>query len=327
MGQRSKFAGDMSFLDRLLGRKPVDVAPAGVFPSLPVDAVPASARPATTSGEISFVSIAKPVWSYGLETISGLLPPKSGPAKRIAFAQLATPGLPDLRERLARPEDELGRLARGLPLWLAETMYFSTRYTPIAVIALLDYSRHVLIPQPWSRANIQQIIDTAADGLDYVVSGMLTEDAGGERSLTLSLWDVAKATERKTWSVRWRPETADRELAAFQQHFRLFMEWTEHPSGNGIAYAPSAQPARWIQAHGACVSMFLAEKVSLNRDTIALTPEVIDLVAEQAVTGEAASLAWLTLSNRARRLGLVGSVPAVQLLPTERVKAAGAALA
>lgn len=317
----------MAFLDRLLGRKPADAAPTGVFPSLPADAVPSSASSESAPGEISLVSIAKPVWSYGLEAIPGLLPPKDGPAKRIAFAQLATPGLSDLRERIAGPEDELGRLARGLPLWLAETMYFSPGYTPIAVIALLDHSRHVLIPQPWSRANIQQIIDTATDGLDYVVSGTLTEGPGGERTLTLSLWDVAKSIERKTWSVSWRPETADRELAGFHQHFRVFMEWNDHPPGVGLAYAPPSRPAHWIQTHGACVSMFLAEKVSLDRETLTLSAEVIDLVAEQAVTGESASLAWLTLSNRARRLGLVPSVPAVQLLPTALVKAADTALA
>jgi len=75
------------------------------------------------------------------------------------------------------------------------------------------------------------------------------------------------------------------------------------------------------------VMVVTAERGGAFRETLALTADVIDLVAEQAVTGESASLAWLTLSNRARRLGLVPSVPAVQLLPTALVKAADAALA
>ena len=35
----------------------------------------------------------------------------------------------------AAATDELGRLARGIPLWLAETFYFSAAYAPAAALA------------------------------------------------------------------------------------------------------------------------------------------------------------------------------------------------
>jgi hypothetical protein len=307
----------MGFLDRLTGRSAAP-APTRVFPSLAIDPAPASgAAPVET---VSLVSIAKPVWAYGLETVPGILPPKNAPGRRIAFAQLATTGLSDLRERLDRPEDDLGRFARGLPLWLAETMYFSNNYTPTAVLGSRNESRHVLFPHPWTPANIRQIVDTTEGGLDFVVTGTLGGGDSQYWTINLHLWDVAKSRERKTWSMSFAPETADRGLVEFHTHFRLFMEWAAHPEGAGLAYSPPSRPSPWIRTLDISASAFLAEKNALDPAQIALPPSLIDVVAENAVTSESASLAWLTLAARARRLGLVTELPAVQLLPTPLVK-------
>lgn len=307
----------MGFLDRLTGRSAAP-APAGVFPSLAVD--PAAAAGSAPVEVVSLVSIAKPVWAYGLETVPGVLPLKTQAGRRIAFAQLATTGLTDLRARLDAPEDDLGRFARGLPLWLAETMYFSSNYTPIAVLGSRDQSRHVLFPHPWTPANIRQIVDTTEGGLDFVVTGTLAGGDGNYWTLTVHLWDVAKARERKAWTLNFAPQTADRELVEFHTHFRLFMEWTALPGSAGPAYSPPSRPSPWIRTLGISASAFLAEKSALDPAQIALPSSLIDLVAENAVTSETASLAWLTLAARARRLGLMTDIPAVQLLPTPLVK-------
>jgi hypothetical protein len=307
----------MGFLDRFTGRNAVP-APTGVFPDLAVDPVPASdVAPVEV---VSLVSIAKPVWSYGLEAVPGILPPKDAPGRRIAFAQLATPGLSDLRERLDRPEDDLGRFARGLPLWLAETMYFSKNYTPIAVLGSRDQARHVLFPHPWTPANIRQIVDTTQGGLDFVVTGTLTGGDRNYRTITLHLWDVAKSRERKTWSLNFTPETADSALQEFHTQFRLFMEWNAHPEGTGLAYSPPSHPSSWVLTLGVSASAFLAENNALDPAQITLPPSLLELVAENAASGEPASLAWLTLAARARRLGLVADLPAAQLATSPLVK-------
>src|SRR5690606_1197822 len=73
--------------------------------------------PAAEAPKISLISISKPIWFYGLESLAAqLLPPKDGKLRRIAFAQLALPGYPNLGEAMKKPEDELGRLCRALPL-------------------------------------------------------------------------------------------------------------------------------------------------------------------------------------------------------------------
>src|SRR5690606_5318827 len=106
---------------------------------------------------INLVSISKPIWSYGIEelpgllpanvgshsmpvgcygiaALAGLLPAKKGTLKRIAVARPAHRGLQDAEPLARNPEDDLGRLVRGLPLWLAETLYFSKQYASIAAV-------------------------------------------------------------------------------------------------------------------------------------------------------------------------------------------------
>ena len=76
---------------------------------------------------VSMVSISKPIWFYGLEALAdSILPPKREGLRRVAFAQLARLGPADP----GQPEDELSHLTRSLPLWLAETFYFSPQYSP-----------------------------------------------------------------------------------------------------------------------------------------------------------------------------------------------------
>ena len=85
--------------------------------------------------KVSMVSISKPIWFYGLEEIAPhLLPRKSGKLRRVAFAQCALPGLEHGAEIATRAEDDLGRLSRGLPLWLAETFTLSAGYDAIAAL-------------------------------------------------------------------------------------------------------------------------------------------------------------------------------------------------
>lgn len=309
----------MGFLDRFTGRNAAPV-PAGVFPSLSIDSAPTATDSNAPVEVVSLVSIAKPVWAYGLESVSGILPPKTAPGRRIAFAQLATTGLPNLRERLDRPEDDLGRFSRGLPLWLAETMYFSANCTPMTVLGSRNQSRHVLFPHAWTHANIRQIVDTSEDGLDFVVTGTIAGGAGDYWTVSIQLWDVARSCERKTWSLGFSPDAADRALTEFHTHFRLFMEWVAYPAGSGLIYTPPSRPAPWIRTLGISASVFLAEKNALDPAQAVLSPALIDLVAENAVTSESASLAWLSLAAGARRLGLVDDVPSVQLLPTPLVK-------
>lgn len=267
--------------------------------------------PGPDAPKVALVSISKPIWFYGLEPMAAqLLPPKEGRLRRIAFAQLALPGYPDIAAAVKRPEDELGRLARALPLWLAEAFYFSPSYAPIAAIAVMNPAdgapaHPMIFGAEWTTENLRQLVDTSDDGLDFIVTGALRANAGDYEAL-LRVWEVKTFRERKTFQARWTPLTADAALAKLHAEVRGFMEWS--PASAAFAYTPSAQPRAWLDTLGASLGLFLVEKNILPPE--ALTPAAGELAhaAQHATDGEAASFAFLTTRARLAKLGGAAAV-------------------
>ena len=275
--------------------------------------------------KVNLVSISKPIWFYGLEALAGqILPAKGSGLRRVAFTQLALPGAGDVAALQRRAEDELGRLSRTLPLWLAETFYFSPHYLPIAAVALMNQRHYSLFGPEWTMENLRQFIDTTEGGLDYVFTGAVHQ-TGGDYELLLRVWEVKKMRERKLFTLRWNPASADADLAQLHEQIRMFMEWS--PENSGITYTPPARPTVWLDTLGASLSLFLNGKGLLPKEQVVLPAALVDVVAEQAATSEAASLAWLNLKHTATRLGLVHNLAEVQVRPTAVVKQAQQVLA
>ncbi len=275
---------------------------------------------AAEAPQINFVSISKPIWFYGLEPLAAeILPAKGAAPRRVAFTQLALLGVQDLGEVMKQPETEAGRLTRALPLWLAETCYFSPHYLPIAVIGVMNQRHYALLGAEWATSNLRQLAETTEGGLDYIFTGALRQTAA-DYELVLRVWEVKKLRERKTLTVRWSPATAETELTQLHEQIRTFMEWS--PEKSGVPYAPPARPTAWLGLLGSSLSLFLGDRGLLPKEQLVLPAAVIDAAADQAMTTEAASLGWLTLSSAARRHGLVGSLAAVQVRSTAVVSQA-----
>lgn len=266
-----------------------------------------AAPAAVEATQVNLVSISKPIWFYGLEPLAEqILPPKGARVRRIAFAQLALPGVPDAMEAAKRPEDELGRLTRALPLWFAETFYFSPHYAPIAAVGLLG-SHYALFGAEWTKENLRQLIATTKEGLDYIFTGALSRK-DDTTEVILRVWEVKKLRERKQFTARWTAATADAELANLHEQVRLFMEWSAEKTP--LPYAAPASPQIWLETLGASLSLFLAEKNLLPKEQLAPTEAVLARAAAAAATGETASLGFLTLRNRAERLSLASRLEA-----------------
>jgi hypothetical protein len=120
---------------------------------------------------------------------------------------------------------------------------------------------------------------------------------------------VKKFRERRQFLARWTPATIDAELKKLHEQIRLFMEWT--PEKSGVPYAAPVSPGTWLNTLGASVSLFLAEKNLLEKEHLVSVDDAVAKAAAAAPTGEAASLAFLTLRNRAERLGLAARLEAV----------------
>ena len=228
--------------------------------------------------------------------------------RRIAFAQLALPGRfanPFAIDAAPKPDDELSRLARALPLWFAETFYFSPSYSPVAAVALMTppqgESRLVDFGAEWSLENLRQLVETTEGGLDYIVSGALRAVAG-DYEVLLRVWEVKSFRERKTFSARWTPLTTDTALTQIHAQLRAFMEWS--PASAAFAYTIPTQPRAWLETLDASLGLFLVEKKVLLATQLAFVEPDAAAVAARATDGEAASLAYLTLRARAAKLGL-----------------------
>ena len=283
----------------------------------------AAALPAIA--KVDLISISKPIWFYGLEPLAEkILPPKAARARRIAFAQLALPGAyPDVLAAQARPEDELGRPSRALPLWFAETFYFSPHYAPIAAVAVFQRpggapNEPFIFGAEWTTENLRQLVESpSGDGLDYIFTGALRQQSG-DYEILLRVWEVKKFRERKQFLARWNPATADAELAKLHEQVRLFMEWL--PEKSGLPYTAPSSPRVWLDTLGASLGLFLAEKTLLPKEILPPLAATFNDLAPHAMSTASASLAWLTTLHRAKALGLAPDpVPAAVVLSPDPV--------
>lgn len=257
---------------------------------------------------IHLVSISRPIWSYGLEGLTNLLPPKEGKKRRVAFAQLAQPDAQDWLQKMGQPEDDLARISRGLPLWLAESLYFCPHYAPVAAIAMSGKEHYGIFASEWTVDNIRQLVDTSDGGLDYVFTGSLRQ-RNGDYNLTLRLWEIKKFRERKTFQLQWTPATANGELMQLINAIHMFMEFAPYPAGSGLTYAPPPNPFAWCDTLGSSLTFFLAEKGVLPKEQIPTPAQTLARIAARAASSEPASLAWLALRDRAPKIGVTNAIP------------------
>jgi hypothetical protein len=266
--------------------------------------------------EVALVSVSRPIWSYGLESVPEALPKKEGKMRRIAFAQLSVPGAysdPEAATKL--PEDDLGRLSRALPLWFAETFYFSPLYSPIAALGCLHEGakRHrAIFAADWTVDNLKKLVETATSGLDYIFTGSLRREGAGY-ILVMRVWEVKKMRERKQFTITWTAATADAELTKLHEFIRAFMEWAPYPESPVIAYAAPSTPSVWLDTLACLFGLFLVEKNLESKEQLGPVAPVFDALAPHAFSPPASSLAWLSLRLKAAALGLEPTLSEVLL--------------
>jgi hypothetical protein len=113
---------------------------------------------------------------------------------------------------------------------------------------------------------------------------------------------VRKFRERKVFTARWAPATADEELGKLREAICQFMEWRTYPVGTGIAYAVPARARAWVDVIGASFNLFLVEKGFMPKDSLGSLEPAEKALARAARESVAASLACLSLRQRARAL-------------------------
>lgn len=267
--------------------------------------------------KINLVSISKPIWSYGLEAQhASLLPRPEGKLRRVAFAQLSMPGVPDVMELATKIEDDNGRLSRAFALWMAETFSYSAGYEAVAALGMMNQEHYALFPTEWTAENLRQLNETSSSkGLDYIVAGWMRIH-NDDYELGVRIWEVKKFRELKSFSVRFAPSTANEELLKIHTQLRTYMEWSALPAGNGISYEPPADPVAYLQALGASISLFLGGKALLPASHVRLETAPFVSAVRANPADIRANLALITGLQRLKELGGTADDEALNLART-----------
>jgi tetratricopeptide (TPR) repeat protein len=144
----------------------------------PPAALPANAR-------IGLYRLDRPIWCAGLEDPAWLLPNKQAASKHVLYFALAVDGQPNLPPGR---EDELGRLTRSLPLFLAEQTWLSTPHRGAAVLPMAEQGGWAIMGRPWPEEQLVQQVPEAERKDALLVTGVLRVD-GEQRRIDLWVFD------------------------------------------------------------------------------------------------------------------------------------------
>jgi tetratricopeptide (TPR) repeat protein len=150
--------------------------------------------PALPQGETKVVlyRIDRPLWFASLGDPEWLLPAKPAGSRRVLCAALAVQS-PAALPAMQR-EDELGRLSRAVPLFLAEQFWLLSPVRGGAAIPVAEQGGWVVSGVPWAEERLVALLSDAERDDTLLVSGVVRPD-GKRRRIDLWVYDC-KARQR-----------------------------------------------------------------------------------------------------------------------------------
>src|SRR5271166_2847465 len=118
--------------------------------------------------DVTYLSLTKPVWVYGLRNASWLLPPRDPRARQIAFIPLACPAA----HSGPQPEDDRGRFSRAVALFLSESFWYHSGLRPTAMIPAVKGTGPTMCDREMT---VEEVADLGRAGTAYCVTGTLNE--------------------------------------------------------------------------------------------------------------------------------------------------------
>jgi hypothetical protein len=133
---------------------------------------------------IEFVRLDEPVWMRGLFDAHWLLPPPSPTGRRIALLSLAnTTEVVRAEGVVAGREDDLGRLTRAVPLYLADLLRFRSDARTAVLLPIARGHAMIVSGTPWN----PELIAPYFEEHDCLITGEIARDAES-LGLTLTAW-------------------------------------------------------------------------------------------------------------------------------------------
>lgn len=103
--------------------------------------------------EVVLMRLDQPVWTRGVLEFERVLPAKADSAPRIAFVCASGETPPDGGDGkvITQPTNELGRIARALPMFLAEEVFLRTNAKTSFLLPWMKQGGFILSALPWTR--------------------------------------------------------------------------------------------------------------------------------------------------------------------------------
>ncbi|MEO6596990.1 MAG: hypothetical protein ABIP94_19765 [Planctomycetota bacterium] len=162
----------------------------GEFDRLRLAKLPAPA-PLPPNARVSLYRIDRPIWQAGLHDAQWLLPKKGPEQKQVLLLALAVEGQPELPPGR---EDELGRLTRSLPLFLAEHVWLSTQHRGTAALPMAETGGWAIMGRPWPEEQLCSQLGDKERKETILVTGVLRVDGETRR---IDLWAYDCATRQR----------------------------------------------------------------------------------------------------------------------------------
>lgn len=149
--------------------------------------------------QVSTVALSQPIWHYGLCNAEWLFAQKPEEAPEVGFFALSK--IMDGSERAEEQrEDELGRLTRAIPLYLAEAAHYWSDYAARCYVLIVEGGGPVVSGGETDGAGL---FDIVPPGMRYFVTGEVGRSGEGDAvqwCISLSLWDCSTRAKQASES-------------------------------------------------------------------------------------------------------------------------------
>jgi hypothetical protein len=234
-----------------------------------------SVEPVAGSTDVTYMSLNKPVWVYGLRNATWLLPTHNARAKLIAFTPLACPAA----NAGPQPEDDRGRFARAVPLFLAESLWFRSGLRPVAMIPAVKGSGPAMIDAEMTEA---EVWDLGAAGMGYVVTGTFAED-GLTCEVSLTLYDAQKKQKVQRFSRTGQRFQLGAMTLELEEELRGIFGAEGAPAETWYVPPTPALVDGYLGALARALTLFMAEKGVVPRDQVVGEPNLLQWLSDFAL--------------------------------------------
>ncbi|GGY20185.1 tetratricopeptide repeat protein [Paludibacterium paludis] len=149
--------------------------------------------------KVATLALNQPIWHYGLRNADWLFAQKPEDAPRIGF--FAFSKIMDGHERAeSQREDDLGRLTRAIPLYLAEAAHYWSDYASSFFIQIVEDGGPVV---SGDEIDGNALFDIAPPEMKYFVTGKIGSSGEGDATewqISLSLWDCGTRAKQASES-------------------------------------------------------------------------------------------------------------------------------